>query len=275
MTLFCSSYILDRIKFLNRLVICEIETWTKQPLITDTGADMDIFRMVMNAGLMVQFVLGLLLLFSVASWSIIIIKFRVIGRAFKESAMFTEFFWKSKDFSEAFSKSKQLNSCPVARVFRVGYVELRKLSRSGQSQNQSPDESETPSLKLRLTGTDNLKRSLERTINSETTRLIQMVPFLATTGNATPFIGLFGTVWGIMNSFHGIGIRGSASLSVVAPGISEALIATAAGLAAAIPAVIFYNHFMHKIKVLESDLQSFASDLLNIIERDILPVKGK
>jgi biopolymer transport protein TolQ len=96
-----------------------------------------------------------------------------------------------------------------------------------------------------------------------------MVPFLATTGNTAPFIGLFGTVWGIMNSFHGIGLRGSASLAVVAPGISEALIATAAGLAAAIPAVIAFNYFMQKIRTLETELQSFSADFLNIIERDI------
>ena len=98
----------------------------------------------------------------------------------------------------------------------------------------------------------------------------QMVPFLATTGNTTPFIGLFGTVWGIMNSFHGIGLRGSASLAVVAPGISEALVATAAGLAAAIPAVIAYNYFTQKIRLIETELYNFASDFQNIVERDIL-----
>jgi biopolymer transport protein TolQ len=104
--------------------------------------------------------------------------------------------------------------------------------------------------------------------------MTQMVPFLATTGNTTPFIGLFGTVWGIMNSFHGIGMRGSASLAVVAPGISEALIATACGLAVAIPAVIAFNYFMQKIKTIESELQNFAADFLNILDRDILPSSG-
>ncbi len=100
--------------------------------------------------------------------------------------------------------------------------------------------------------------------------MTRMVPFLATTGNITPFIGLFGTVWGIMSSFHGIGLKGSASLAVVAPGISEALVATAAGLAAAIPAVIAFNHFMQKIRILDSELQNFSADFLNIIERDII-----
>ena len=104
--------------------------------------------------------------------------------------------------------------------------------------------------------------------------MTELVPFLATTGNTTPFIGLFGTVWGIMNSFHGIGLKGSASLAVVAPGISEALIATAAGLAVAIPAVIAFNFFMQKVRIIESELQSFSADFLNIIERDLMRVEG-
>jgi biopolymer transport protein TolQ len=124
-----------------------------------------------------------------------------------------------------------------------------------------------------FSGIANVKRALRRAISSEVTRMTQLVPFLATTGNATPFIGLFGTVWGIMNSFHGIGLRGSASLAVVAPGISEALVATAAGLAAAIPAVIAFNYFMQKIRVVESELESFSADFLNIIEREILRAK--
>ena len=178
--------------------------------------DMNIIYMIMNAGLMVQFVLILLMLFSIFSWAIIIIKLRTIGKAFKESAAFTDFFWKSKDFSEAFSKAKQLHYSPVARVFRVGYVELRKLSKSGVRKSPTTEE-EIAELKLKFTATDNVKRTLERTVDTEITRIIQLVPFLATTGNATPFIGLFGTVWGIMNSFHGIGLRGSASLAVCVP----------------------------------------------------------
>lgn len=234
----------------------------------------DIIFMIMNAGLMVQFVLLMLVLFSISSWAIIILKFRSIGKAYKESALFTDFFWQSKDFSEAFSKAKQLHNSPVARVYRAGYIELKKVSKSGNSSKASSLEPEAASLRFKLSTNETVKRALERAIETETTRMNQMIPFLATTGNSTPFIGLFGTVWGIMNSFHGIGLRGSASLAVVAPGISEALIATATGLAAAIPAVIFYNYFVNKIRVFESDLRSFSSDLLNIIERDILPVKG-
>lgn len=240
-----------------------------------TQTDMDIIQLLGNAGLMVQMVLLLLLFFSVMSWAIIIIKWRYIRRAYQESNIFTEYFWKSRDLASAYSKAKQLAGCPIARIFRIGYVELKRISQSSERSMAADGAGEAvPSLTGRISGGDNVKRALRRAINTETTRMTQMVPFLATTGNTAPFIGLFGTVWGIMNSFHGIGQRGSASLAVVAPGISEALIATAAGLAVAIPAVIAFNHFMQKIRVIESELISFSSDFLNIIERDILPSKG-
>ncbi len=235
--------------------------------------EIEILNMVMGAGLMVKFVLLLLLFFSVTSWTIMIIKYRYIKRAYNESAKFNDFFWKSRNLSNAFAKAKQLHGSPVARIFRVGYVELKKLSQSGvpiTSDSSRSSYSENASLVAGFTGIDNIKRALRRAINAETTRMTRMVPFLATTGNTTPFIGLFGTVWGIMNSFRGIGLKGSASLAVVAPGISEALIATAAGLAVAIPAVIAFNHFMHKIRIIESELQNFSADFLNIIERDII-----
>lgn len=238
----------------------------------------NVIHMFLNAGLMVQFVLLLLLFFSITSWAIILIKFRYLRKAFGESAFFTDFFWKSRNLSEAFAQAKQLHSSPVARIFRIGYVELKKLSQPSvpaDSQTHDASETEIATLGTRFFGTDNIKRALRRAINSEVTRMTQMVPFLATTGNTTPFIGLFGTVWGIMNSFHGIGQIGSASLAVVAPGISEALIATAAGLAVAIPAVIAFNYFTNKIRIIESELQSFSADFLNIIERDILQMEGR
>jgi biopolymer transport protein TolQ len=229
-------------------------------------SEIDIIQIVGNAGLMVQGVLLLLLFFSVTSWAIIIIKWRYIHRAFQESTRFIEYFWKSRDLASAYAKAKQMTGCPVARIFRIGYVELKKIS---QSSREAGNET-AGAMTGRFSGADNVKRALRRAITSETTRMTQMVPFLATTGNTTPFIGLFGTVWGIMNSFHGIGMRGSASLAVVAPGISEALIATAAGLAVAIPSVIAFNYFMQKIRVVESELISFSADFLNIIDRDIL-----
>ena len=239
-----------------------------------TQSEIDLIQLLGNAGLMVRFVLLLLLFFSVTSWAIIIIKWRYIRKAYRESNRFIEYFWKSRDLASAYTKAKQLAGCPIARIFRIGYVELKKVSQSGGPQPEEARRQGAEALKGRISGADNVKRALRRAINTETTRMTQMVPFLATTGNTAPFIGLFGTVWGIMNSFHGIGERGSASLAVVAPGISEALVATAAGLAVAIPAVIAFNHFMQKIRVVESELISFSADFLNIIERDILPTKG-
>ena len=229
--------------------------------------------MVSNSGPMVLFVLLVLVFFSVASWAVILIKYNYIRKAFRESELFTDFFWKSRDLSDVFTKSKQLRNSPIARIFRIGYVELRKISQASAA-SQADSQSRDTGWQSRSTGLDNIKRALRRATNTEVIRMTQLVPFLATTGNTAPFIGLFGTVWGIMNSFHGIGLRGSASLAVVAPGISEALIATAAGLAAAIPAVIAFNYFMQKIRILESELQSFSADFLNIIERDIMRGNG-
>jgi biopolymer transport protein TolQ len=242
-----------------------------------TVPQIDLIHMISNAGIVVQMVLLLLLFFSISSWAIILIKSRYLKRAVKQSAEFTEFFWKSRDLSNAFSKAKQLHGSPLARIFRIGYVELKKTSQPGGPATGSSSQTTGDSMPFntRLVGTDNVKRALRRAINTEMTRMTQMVPFLATTGNTAPFIGLFGTVWGIMNSFSGIGQRGSASLAVVAPGISEALVATAAGLAAAIPAVIAFNYFMNRIRIVETELQSFSADFLNIIERDILRLERR
>lgn len=238
----------------------------------------DLIHMIANAGLMVKFVLALLVFFSIASWAIILIKYRYIRRSFRESADFTEFFWKSRDLSNAFAKAKQLHGSPLARIFRIGYIELKKTSQAGsnfQSGGTPQPETPTTSFGTHGTGIENVKRALRRAINTEMTRMTQMVPFLATTGNTTPFIGLFGTVWGIMGSFSGIGLKGSANLATVAPGISEALVATAAGLAAAIPAVIGFNYFMSKIRMIETELHSFSADFLNIVERDILGIERR
>jgi len=239
-----------------------------------TPDKIDIIQMFSNASLMVQFVLLLLVFFSMASWAIILLKYRYIKKAFNESAYFVDFFWKSRDLSDAFAKAKELQSSPVARIFRIGYMELKKLKRSGIPMGpQAAGSADTQAGMVAFAGIDNVKRSLRRAINTEVTKLTQMVPFLATAGNTAPFIGLFGTVWGIMNSFHSIGQRGSASLAVVAPGISEALIATAVGLFVAIPSVIAFNYFTQKVRVIESELISFSADFLNIVERDILRVK--
>ena len=234
----------------------------------------DILQMIFHAGPMVRFVLLLLLFFSITSWAIIFAKYRSIRKARKESANFIDLFWNSRGLSEAFAASKRLRYSPIARLFRVAYVELKKVSKS-QSTSTASDVTDEASLGQKMVAVDNIKRALRRAVNMEVTGLGKALPFLATTGNTTPFIGLFGTVWGIMNAFRGIGLRGSASLAVVAPGISEALIATAAGLAAAIPAVVAYNYFASKVRVLESEMHNFSADFLNLVERELMRRMGK
>jgi len=145
-------------------------------------------------------------------------------------------------------------------MFKAGYTELSKVRKRGSGNNADSAFAELGEL-------ESIERSLNRAASSETTILEKLVPFLATTASAAPFIGLFGTVWGIMESFHDIGQVGNATLATVAPGISEALIATATGLAAAIPAVIGYNYFLQKIRVLGSEMGNFSSDFLNIVRR--------
>ena len=233
----------------------------------------DIVQMILHSGPMVRFVLLLLLFFSIASWAIIFTKYRFMRKARKESAEFLDLFWSRRNLSEAFAASKQLRYSPLARVFRVAYIELRKVNKPQPPAPNSPKE-EGIKITQDVAAVDNIKRALRRALNVELTGLNRAVPFLATTGNTTPFIGLFGTVWGIMNSFRGIGLRGSASLAVVAPGISEALIATAAGLAAAIPAVVAYNYFSSKVRVLESEMHNFSADFLNLVERELIIRKG-
>lgn len=232
-----------------------------------------VFEMIMSAGLMVQFVMLLLLVMSVASWAIILIKYIQIKKAYTESAVFVDYFWKARNFSDSFARARNMRYSPLARVFRIAYLELKRMGDTGSGEPK-PENSQTM-INESLKGFGNIKRILKRSNNMEAIRLVRMVPFLATTGNTAPFIGLFGTVWGIMNSFHSIAYKkGAATIAAVAPGISEALVATAGGLAVAIPAVIAFNYFMYKIRIIESELDIFSSDFLNIIEDD-LTVSGE
>ena len=226
-----------------------------------TTESIGLLYMLTDAGPVVKFVMLLLLFFSIITWAIVFIKFRYIRKAFRESADFTEIFWQCRTLADAFAKAKALRASPVARIFITTYMEM---ARSGKKEGRT---FKNEASYLQTMGS--IQRTLRRSIGVEIRRFRQLVPFLATVGNTAPFIGLFGTVWGIMHTFQGIGLSGSASLAVVAPGISEALIATAAGLAAAIPAVIAYNYFTDRIRILDSELESFSSDLLNIIERDM------
>ncbi len=226
--------------------------------------------LVLYSGPVVKIVLLILLFFSVLSWAIIFSKLRLIKRADKESRAFLRVFWEGKQLSSIFVDSKKLRNSPTAEVFRAGYVELNKLSQV-QSNPDNPRKATDPTtLNFELSGVDNINRAMRQASTSELTKLERGLGFLATTGSATPFIGLFGTVWGIMDAFRGIGIRGSATLAVVAPGISEALITTAAGLAAAIPAVVAFNYYINRIKVLSAEMENFSAELINIIKRHFL-----
>lgn len=225
-----------------------------------------ILSMILDAGIMVQFILLLLLIFSIVSWAIILMKYRGFKKVKQENEAFLQAYMKSSKLADLVPEAKRLKDSTVAEVFRAGYGELAKITRVVRASPPPRGEEQIlPALEMR--GIDNIERALGRACGSEATKLESTLGFLATTGSASPFIGLFGTVWGIMDTFKGIGARGSATLAVVAPGISEALIATAAGLAAAIPAVIFYNYYQQRIKTMALEMDNFASELLNIIER--------
>ena len=226
-----------------------------------------VFDMVVHAGFVVQLVLLLLLIFSVVSWAIILMKYFNIRKVRKENELFLSSYMKSSKLSEMFLETKRYRNSTLAEVFRTGYAELTKLTKTVRGNPPGKDAPEAGAQGIEIVGIDNVERAMNRACGEQTTKLEAALGFLATTGSASPFIGLFGTVWGIMDTFKGIGARGSATLAVVAPGISEALIATAAGLAAAIPAVIAYNYYLNRIKNMTLDMDNFASELLNIIER--------
>lgn len=222
---------------------------------TSIAATSNIIKMVMDAGPVVKGVMIGLLLFSLVSWAIILSKFIQLSRASRNSNSFLDSFWKSRSLANLYAEAGDFGSSPIAQIFRVGYQELGRVHKARLDQR---------------TAMENVQRALRRSSAAEGTRLFKYLPFLATCGNATPFIGLFGTVWGIMDSFHEIGLAGSANLATVAPGISEALVATAMGLAAAIPAVIFFNYFNSWVRELEAEMGNFTADFVNILERDLL-----
>ncbi len=213
----------------------------------------DSFSIILSASPVVKFVLLVLMFFSVISWAVIIFKLFEYKKAKKNSAKFINYFRKTKNFSDINKFSQSLKNNTLAKIFKHGYREL--------SLQMGPDYSSGNK------DTDSVHRALIRGSSSEITRLERLNGFLATTATVTPFIGLFGTVWGIMSSFHSIGTHGNANLTTVAPGIAEALIATALGLFAAIPAVIFYNLLLNKLKVLISIMEEFIYEFLNVSEK--------
>ncbi len=223
---------------------------------------LDPWQLIVHASLVVKLVMFVLAGMSLACWFIIGTKIVRLANAQRTSARFLDMFWSRDEgnvwgperLEGMYARLGSLEGSPLARVFHAGYVELAKVSQSGTNAGDI----------------DNVERALRRATNNELTRLESQLPVLATTGSTAPFIGLFGTVWGIMNSFLSIGAEHGATLDVVAPGIAEALIATAIGLLAAIPAVMAYNYFVRRIRVIESETEAFAIDYLNIVRRHFL-----
>ena len=216
----------------------------------------DIWQYVSSTGLVARLVLLILLFFSVLSWAIIFHKYRIFKRAARESGEFLHIFRQSKKLSEIRSSCAELTGSPLPEVFQAGYREIENQATTG----------ENPSKPV-IRSLESVRRSLQIGSTAELTRMERWMPWLATTAAAAPFIGLFGTVWGIMDAFHGLGTAGTASLRSVAPGISEALITTAAGLFAAIPALIAYNQFVQRLKEFGTMLDNFALEFLNMTER--------
>jgi biopolymer transport protein TolQ len=225
-----------------------------------------ILYIVLGAGWVVKGVMLMLTLFSLICWAIIITKAIQLYRARKDTLLFLDAFKAKRRFSLLYAEAKQFPFSPLAQVFKAGYAELNRVAASQQSSEENPADSSREPEYVR-SGMENFARSLQQAVTAERTRLERGVNFLATTGSSAPFVGLFGTVWGIMESFRQIGLMKSASLAVVAPGIAEALIATAAGLAAAIPAVIFYNYLLGRINHIATEMDNFSSELINIVER--------
>ncbi|MDP2306841.1 MAG: protein TolQ [Pseudomonadota bacterium] len=220
---------------------------------TDDG--FSIFALVMEADFIVQSVLFLLLAMSVACWAIILNKYLAVRRASVQSQAFLDAFWKAGALDDIYARLGRYPAAPVGAVFKSGYDELKRLTTADAAGGMD------------LGLTENIERALRRTANTELNQLERLIPVLATTGSTGPFIGLFGTVWGILRAFQKIGVTGQASIQTVGPDIAHALVATAVGLLAAIPAVMAYNFFNSRIRGIASEMDGFSSDFLNIVKR--------
>jgi biopolymer transport protein TolQ len=229
----------------------------------DTGA----LHSILQASPIVQLILLVLLILSVLCWGVAYNKYQELKVLRAANEKFLASFWKAESLESLFEDLPHFAKSNLSRVFKAGYLEMKRLAESPINREKSAN-----SL-LSLSGADNLERVLLKSTDNELLSLESHLTLLATTGSTGPFIGLFGTVWGIMGSFQKIGATGSASLAVVAPGISEALITTAIGLAAAIPAVVLYNHFVAKVRKEEMELRNFSADFLNIAKRTFFTEK--
>jgi biopolymer transport protein TolQ len=221
----------------------------------------EILRFFAETGWTAKVVLIILVVFSLGSWSVILAKWRELATARKESDKFLKMFRQAGRLNDVSQAVKQHRDSPLASMFQAGFAEL-------ETQIKAAQRAAGPDGVYRIRSLRNVSRSIERAAGAERERLQRALPVLATTASATPFIGLFGTVWGIMNTFRAIGTTGSTSITTVAPGIAEALVNTAAGLLAAIPAVVAYNHLLGKYRGVGRMMDDFNLEFLNMVERN-------
>ncbi|MDX1810631.1 MAG: protein TolQ [Gammaproteobacteria bacterium] len=221
------------------------------------STDLSIVHLVTGASLLVQIVMLILVTLSILSWTIIFSKFRLLKQAQQNTTAFEDKFWSSNDLSDLYSKTSRTEKVKGANtmeiIFEAGFKEFARLRK---------DIDLSPKVIM-----DGVQRSMRVAMNREIDVLENHLPFLATVGSTSPYIGLFGTVWGIMNSFRALGNAKQASLGMVAPGIAEALIATAMGLFAAIPAVVAYNRYLNQVERLTIRYEAFYEEFSNILQR--------
>jgi biopolymer transport protein TolQ len=228
------------------------------------GASTDITEAFARSGPMAAFVLGLLVFLSIGSWAIFLWKLFHLRRARRHSRKFLETFRTSKRFSEVSASTGRVSTSPLVGVFQAGYAEIDGQIRAAAEEGAAASDRS----RYRIRSLAGVERTLRRAVTAEVQVLARGSGFLATTAAASPFIGLFGTVWGIMRAFEDIGRTGSTSLVAVAPGIAEALVNTAAGLAAAIPALIAYNYLGGEFRRIRAQLDDFALEFVNLAERN-------
>jgi biopolymer transport protein TolQ len=220
-----------------------------------------------SKGIILVVVIILILLVALCVF-VVFYKFIHVTQAQAQSIRFLDRFWESRRLDEIYQAAEKLRRSPIAAMFRAGYVELSKVKRgSGATPGQGYGMDGNVSMHERAGDADNVERALARARLSENTKLENLLPFLATTGSAAPFIGLFGTVWGIMEAFLAIAKKGSADLAEVSQPIAEALVTTALALASAVPAVVMYNYFQRRLKVLNAEMTNFSNDFMNIVKR--------
>lgn len=225
-------------------------------------AAMNYVEIIRDASFIELAVLLLLMTVSVASWALIAMKATQLSRARAQSLTFLDTFWKASRLEAIYQSAQKLEGSPLSKVFCAGYEELSKLAQTGKEGGGTED-----AMSAKLGGIENVERALNRAATAQITELENRVSFLGTVGAASPFVGLFGTVIGILGAFNNIAEQGNATLATVAAPVGNALFATAAGLFAAIPAVVAYNSFVSRIKVFDTEMSNFSADFLNIIKR--------